>query len=83
MSSDERGCLVIMSVFLQITIQIVPYERSSLPLHANSDIVSQAATLSNIPMTRSELNDVDFVGCYLHTYSMFFSSKDVFLFAFS
>ena len=61
------------------TLQVMPYERSLVLIHANSDIV----TLSNIPMARSKLNDFDVIRCYLYTFHMFFNSKDGFLFALS
>ena len=34
-------------------------------------LVSRAATLSTIPMTRFELNDIDVIRCYLYTFSVF------------
>ena len=51
MSSDENGCVI---------YKLLPrFERSLLLMHVTFDIVSRASTFSNIPMTRSQLNDVD------------------------
>ena len=57
----------------------MPYERHLLLMHANCETV----TLSNIPMTRSKLNGVDVITCYLYTFHMFFNSKDGVFFAVS
>ena len=61
---------VVYSVLRKSKVCLKSLYITVLELNNIFHLISRAVTFSTIPMTRSKLNDVDIIRCYLYTFSM-------------